>query len=204
MGLYADRVLPRVIDRVCASGIFTPWRERVCAGLAGAVVEIGFGSGANVPFYPADVEVVYAVEPSARAWALAAPRLARSAARVVATGGDAQSLPLADDACDAALATFVLCTVPDPARALAELRRVVRPGGTVHFLEHGAAEKAGVLLLQHLLDPLEVRLAGGCHLPRRPLELVRAAGLEVEWHESGRARGPAPWSQFSVGVARVP
>ncbi len=204
MGLYADRVLPRVIDRVCASGIVDPWRERVCAGLAGSVVEIGFGSGTNVPFYPAGVEVVYAVEPSARAWALAAPRLARSATRVVETGGDAESLPLADDACDAALMAFVLCTVPDPARALAEVRRVVRPGGRLHFLEHGAAERAGVLVLQHLLDPLEVRLAGGCHLTRRPLELVRGAGLEVEWHESGRARGPAPWSQFTVGVARVP
>ncbi len=204
MGLYGDRVLPLVIDRVCASGIFTRWRARVCAGLAGSVVEIGFGSGTNVPFYPPEVEVVYAVEPSARALALAAPRLARSATRVVVAGGDAQSIALADDSCDVALATFVLCTVPDPARALAEVRRVVRPGGTLHFLEHGAAEGAGVLALQHLLDPLEVRLAGGCHLTRRPLELVRAAGLEVEWHESGRARGPAPWSQFTVGVARVP
>lgn len=203
MGLYADRFLPLVIDRVCASEIVAPWRERVCAGLAGSVVEIGFGSGTNVPFYPADVEVVYAVEPSARAWALAAPRLARSATRVVLAGGDAQSIPLADGACDAALMAFVLCTVPDPAQALAEVRRVVRPGGSFHFLEHGAAARAGVLALQHLLDPLEVRLAGGCHLTRRPLELVRRAGLEVEWHESGRARGPAPWSQFTVGVARV-
>ncbi len=204
MGFYGDRVLPAVIERVCASGIFTRWRERACAELAGSVVEIGFGSGANVPFYPAEVEVVYAVEPSARALALAAPRLARSATRVVVVGGDAQSIALADDSCDAALATFVLCTVPDPLRALAEVRRVVRPGGTLHFLEHGAAERAGILALQRVLDPLEVRLAGGCHLTRRPLELVRAVGLEVEWHESGQARGPAPWSQFTVGVARVP
>ncbi len=204
MGLYGDRVLPLVIDRVCASRIFTRWRERACAGLAGAVVEIGFGSGTNVPFYPDEVDVVYAVEPSSRALELAAARLARSATRVVVAGGDAQSIGLADDSCDAALATFVLCTVPDPARALAEVRRVVRPGGTLHFLEHGAAERAGVLALQHLLDPLEVRLAGGCHLTRRPLELVRAAGFEVEWHEEGQARGPAPWSQFTVGVARVP
>ena len=204
MGLYGDRVLPLVIDRVCASRIFTRWRERACAELAGAVVEIGFGSGTNVPFYPDEVDVVYAVEPSSRALELAAARLARSATRVVVAGGDAQSIGLADDSCDAALATFVLCTVPDPARALAEVRRVVRPGGTLHFLEHGAAERAGVLALQHLLDPLEVRLAGGCHLTRRPLELVRAAGFEVEWHEEGQARGPAPWSQFTVGVARVP
>lgn len=203
MGVYRERVVPVLVDRACGARAFVPWRRRVCEGLGGTVVEIGFGSGLNVPHYPSEVEVVYALEPASHALELARARLAASDVAVVVTGPDAQSIPLAAHSCDAALSTFALCTIPDPARALAEVRRVLKPGGRLHFLDHGMADRAGIARLQRMLDPLETRLAGGCHLTRRPLEIVAAAGFVVEWSEVGPARGPAPWCQFSAGVARA-
>ena len=137
MGFYADKVLPRIINRVCSMGGAKEQRERVCAGLHGEVVEVGFGSGLNVPHYPAAVTTVHAIEPADLGWRLAAKRLAGSATRVERTGLDGQSIPLPDDSCDTALSTWTLCTIPDVATALQEIRRVLKPGGTLHFVEHG-------------------------------------------------------------------
>jgi SAM-dependent methyltransferase len=203
VGLYREWFVPYLIDRACGAKAFVPWRERTCEGLFGVVVEIGFGSGHNVPLYPPGVELVYALEPASRALALARRRLAASPVRVVTAGADAQSIDLPDGSCDAALSTFALCTIPNPVRALSEVRRVLRPGGRLHFLDHGVASRPGLARIQRALDPWEVRLAGGCHLTREPLALVTGAGFVLEWSEVGRPRGPAPWCQFSAGVARA-
>ena len=180
MGFYRERVLPRFVDRVCGDRRLAPLRERVCAGLSGEVVELGFGSGTNVPYYPAAVTRVRAVEPADLAWRIAAPRVAGSSVPVERVGSDAQQLPLGDDSADAALVTFTLCTVPDPLAALEELRRVLVPGGRLHFLEHGRAPDAAVRKWQRRVEPVQKRLAGGCHLTRPIVDLVEQAGFTVE------------------------
>ena len=129
MGFYGERVLPRIINAACGTKSVEPLRRRVCEGLAGVVVEIGFGSGLNVPFYPATVTRVAAVEPSDVGWKLAAKRVRATAVPVQRSGLDGQSLPFADDSYDAALSTWTLCTIPDLTIALAEVRRVLKPGG---------------------------------------------------------------------------
>lgn len=201
MSLYRDHVLPRVIDRACGAADIRPWRVEAAAGLTGTVVEIGFGSGLNLPVLPSEVDVVYAVEPAALARRLAARRIAASTARVEHVGLEGESIPLDDARCDSALSTFTLCTISDASRALAEVRRVLRPGGRLHFLEHGVAPDASVAAWQRRIEPVQKRLADGCHLTRDPAALVTAAGFEIERVESRYAKGPKPWSWFTVGVA---
>lgn len=201
MGLYREHVLPRLIDRACGTADLRSWRASTVSGLAGRVVEIGFGSGLNLPVLPAEVDLVYAVEPAPLARRLAERRIAASAVRVEHVGLQGESIPLDDGSCDAALSTFTLCTIPDVARALAEVRRVLRPGGRLHFLEHGLSPDASVAAWQRRIEPAQRRLADGCHLTRDPAALVRAAGFEIERVESRYARGPKPWSWFTEGVA---
>ena len=171
------------------------------------MLEIGFGSGLNLPHYPPEVTAVDAVEPSEVAWARSAARrrvgrgaraadragrrAARGAGRVVRRGSG----------------TFTLCTIPDVAAALAEVRRVLRPGGAFHFLEHGLAPDPGVVRWQQRLDPLQQRLVGGCHLARDVPALIRAAGLEITELRQEYLPGPRvsrPWTYGYLGRAVRP
>ena len=205
MGLYGRYVLPRLVDHVCAQPVATRQRQRVCSGLSGRLVEIGFGSGLNVPHYPAAVTEAVAVEPSDLAWRLAADRVAASPVPVVRVGLDAQGLPLDDGSMDSALSTWTLCTVPDAAAALAELHRVLRPGGTFHVLEHGLAPDEGVRRWQRRFEPAQKRLAGGCHLTRVPVEMLRAAGFEVDDVQTYYQEGtPRPWGATTLARASRP
>ena len=133
------------------------------------------------------------------------PNGSRSARTIVEhIGLDGQAIPIDDASCDAALSTFTLCTVPDPAKVLSELRRVLRPGGRFHFLEHGLSPDASVARWQHRLDPWQRRLADGCHLTRDASKLVSDAGFLPERSEQRYAKGPKPWSWFTLGVAANP
>jgi ubiquinone/menaquinone biosynthesis C-methylase UbiE len=202
MGIYGDHVLPRIINVACGMKMNDPLRERVCNGLEGDVVEIGFGSGLNIPFYPATVSRVSAVEPADIGWKLAEKRLAASQVPVERSGLDGQSLPFPDDSFDTALSTWTMCTIPDIDAALAELRRVLKPGGRLHFIEHGLAPDEPVQRWQHRLEPVQKRVFGGCHLTRPIVPMLKDAGFTVddldEFYEDG---APKFLAADSLGVA---
>lgn len=205
MGLYGQQVLPRIINVACALGpAVGDLRQRVCAGLTGEVVEIGFGSGLNVPHYPSTVSRVAAVEPSDVAWKLAAARVAASPVPVERSGLDGQSLPFEEDSFDSALSTWTMCTIPDLGAALAEVRRVLRPGGTLHFVEHGLAQDESVATWQRRLDPVQQRLFGGCHLTRPIADLVERSGFVITeldvFYEEG---APKLLGAETLGVAAI-
>jgi SAM-dependent methyltransferase len=204
MGFYREHLLPRLVDRACGTGELRRWRERVTTGLSGTVVEIGFGSGLNLPVYPAAVNLVYAVEPALTARRLAEERIASSHVRVEHIALRGESIPLDDESCDGALSTFTLCTIPDVEAALAEVRRVLRPGGRFHYLEHGRSPDPSVARWQRRLEPVQKRVADGCHLTRDATELVRAAGFEIDWVQSRYATGPKPWTWLTEGAAINP
>jgi SAM-dependent methyltransferase len=200
---WEDAVLPVCIDRACGVKGLRPYRRDVCDGLAGTVLEIGFGSGLNLPFLPVDVERLLVVEPHQKGMRLAARRLAACPTPVEVIGRDGAALPLEDATVDAVLCTFTLCTIPDVEHALAEVHRVLRPGGSFHYLEHGRSDVARVRRLQQLWEPAQRRLFGGCHLTRCAPELVEAAGLQ---HVSRRSWAEFPQfiSTLSLGVAVKP
>ena len=180
MGVYNDRVLPRILNAAGGNKRLDPLRRQVCEGLAGDVIEIGFGAGLNVPSYPAAVTSVAAVEPSDVSWKLADARLRGTNVPISRSGRDGQLLPFSDNSFDAALSTWTLCTIPDPAAALRELRRVLKPGGTLHFLEHGLAPDERVRRWQRRLEPVQKRIAGGCHFTRPIVDLLRSAGFTIK------------------------
>ena len=207
MNLWTEHLLPRVVDRLLTSVDVTRRRRQAVAGLHGRVVEIGFGAGPNVPLYPAAVTSVDAVEPSLVARRLAADRLADSSVEITFVGLDGQDLPLADHSYDSALSTFTLCTVPDPDRALRELRRVLRPGSVLHVLEHGLSPDPRTARWQHRLNPVERALAGGCNLDRPIDRLLTGAGFTLEHLSTHQLRGPRvsrPWGHLTVARARTP
>lgn len=155
-------------------------RARACAGLSGDVVEVGFGTGLNALYYPPEVVRVFAVEPSAACMRLAEPRIAKSSARIELAGRNGQHLDLPSDHFDGVLSTWTLCTIPDVGTALAEMRRVLKAGGSFHFIEHGHSPDPKVARWQVRLEPINRRLAGGCHLTRDIAGMITDAGFAIE------------------------
>jgi ubiquinone/menaquinone biosynthesis C-methylase UbiE len=201
MGFYGDQILPRFINVACGTKELRKLRSRVCEGLEGDVLEIGFGSGLNVPFYPASARRVDAVEPADTGWKLARERVAAASIPVERSGLDGQSLPFGDATHDSALSTFTLCTIPDAPAALREVHRVLKPGAQLHFVEHGLAPDASVQRWQRRIEPIQKRLFGGCHVTRPIADLVAGAGFTITDLDVFYAEGPKTVGAFSLGVA---
>lgn len=201
MGVYARHVRPRLLDATLADSHTGPIRRRVCAGLSGHVLEIGFGSGLNLPHLPAQVRRLSAVDPSEVALRLSAARRAASPVPVTVVGDDAQALPLPDDSVDAVLSTWNLCGIDDAAAALREVRRVLRPGGAFHFVEHGLAPDRSVARWQRRGNRLN-RVLAGCVLDRDIAALLAESGLRVSaLQTSYDPSAPRPAGYFYEGRA---
>ncbi len=179
MAFYRDKVFPRLVNVMMDTKQTRKIRDRVCADLAGDVVEIGFGTGLNLPHLPSAVTRLRAVDPSELGVWIARNRIADSPIPVVMAGLDGQALPFGDDSADAVLCTWSLCTIPDPVAAVREVGRVLRPGRTFHFVEHGAAPDATVRRWQDRLNGIEQRVACGCNLNREIASIIEAGGLTI-------------------------
>lgn len=204
MGWWDRHVVPRIVDRACSDVQLDDARERATRGLRGRVLEIGFGSGTSCGFLPPAVDELLAVEPSDVAWERSAGRRADCTAAVRRVGLDGSRVDVGSGSVDAVLVAFTLCTVDDPAAVLAEARRVLRPDGSLHLVEHGLAPDVGVVRWQRRLDGLQQRLFGGCHLTRDPVEALAQAGFATGRLDQGYLPVPSvgrPWAFVTTGVA---
>jgi SAM-dependent methyltransferase len=204
VNFYVEQVRPHLLEVAMRHSALAEIRSRVCAGLTGDVLEIGYGTGLNHEHLPPEVQGVWAVEPSAKALQMAAPRRAAARTPVVDAGTDAQRLDLPDDRFDGGLSTFTLCGIPDAAAALGEVARVLRPGAVFSFVEHGLAPDASVRRWQRRLNPVN-KGVNGCLLDRDVPALVTAAGFRVvELQAYYHPRFPRFLGHLYVGRAQAP
>jgi ubiquinone/menaquinone biosynthesis C-methylase UbiE len=204
VGWYAERVFPRLMNVALNTRQTREIRARVCADLSGDVVEIGFGTGLNLPHLPDAVRRLKAVDPSRLGTRLAGERMRAAPAPVEVAGLDGQRLPFADRSADAVLSTWTLCSIPDPVAAIREVRRVLRPGGALHFVEHGLAPDESVQRWQNRLDGLQQRMADGCHLNRDIVGVLEAGGLKIDRLTRYYSKGePKIFGALYEGVAVV-
>lgn len=204
MSWYGEHVLPRVVNVVMNNPHMREVRTRVCADLAGDIVEIGFGTGHNLPFLPPTVSSVRAVEPAGLGIRLAKERIDAAGVPVHVVGLDGQRLPLDDASADAVLCTWSLCTIPDPVAAVREMRRVLRPEGRLHFVEHGIAPDSAVRRWQDRLNGIQQRLGGGCNLNRDIPAILGDGGLTITDLDAFYSKGqPKPYAFLYEGRARV-
>jgi ubiquinone/menaquinone biosynthesis C-methylase UbiE len=205
MGFYGDHIFPRVLNTFMDNAENRRLRTRVCGGLDGDVVEIGFGTGLNAPHLPTSVTRVRAVEPSKKCVELAQERIAESAVPIEIAGLDGQQLPFEDASADAVLSTWTLCTIPDVVAALKEIRRVLRPGGSLHFIEHGRSPDDGVRRWQDRLNGVQQRIACGCNINRDIPALIAEGGLTVDRMDTYYTKGePKILGWTFEGTASVP
>jgi ubiquinone/menaquinone biosynthesis C-methylase UbiE len=179
-----------------------PFRRRVIGAAEGQVLEIGIGSGLNLPLYGPGVRSVIGLEPSPELLRMARERGRAASISIDFLEASAEAIPLDDGCVDTIITTWTLCTIPDVARALAEMRRVLRPGGVLLFVEHGRAPEPGVARWQNRLDPLWSRIAGGCHLNRKIDDLISASGFRIDALTNARLPGPRTHTFLYEGRAR--
>ncbi len=186
MGFYAERVLPHVVTAACGCGQIMKKRSQIVPHASGLALEVGFGAGPNLQFYdPGRVKKLYALEPSAGMRRKAASAVASAPVPVEVLDAQGEAVPLDSASIDTVVLTFTACTIPDVEAAMAEMTRVLKPGGQVLFAEHGASPDHGIARWQGRIEPVWKVLAGGCHLTRRPDALLEAAGLAIERMETG-------------------
>src|SRR5215207_3209331 len=202
MGFYNDRVAPYLIALAMRQRNLAEYRRRLVPTAHGRVLEIGIGSGLNLPFYGAAVEHIFGLDPSSQLLAMAERRLRRMHGTVTLIEGAAEAIPLEDGAVDTVVMTWTLCSVAAPFAALCEIRRVLNPGGDLLFIGHGASPDPGVAKWQDRLTPFWKHISGGCHLNRDAALLLTSAGFNVRELRRGYMRGPRPFTFMSEGRAR--
>jgi ubiquinone/menaquinone biosynthesis C-methylase UbiE len=201
MGMYSDVILPRLCNLSMRNERLRPYRERVIGAAEGRVLEIGSGSGLNLPYYRPSVQEILALEPD--------PNLIKMARRVPHAEmpvnfieASAETIPLDDSSVDTVVTTWTLCTIPGADAALSEMRRVLRPGGMLLFVEHGLSPDRGVRWWQDTLTPIWRRISGGCHLNRPIRSMIEDGGFRLDRIETGYMRGPKPMTFMYEGSAR--
>ena len=200
MGFYDDFILPRLLDLAMSNRQLRPFRERVIGAAEGRVLEIGVGSGRNLPFYRSPATEIVALEPSPKLVAMARGAV-RSGMPVTFLEASAEAIPLDDGTIDSVVTTWTLCSTPHAASALQEMRRVLRPGGRLLFAEHGLAPSASVRWWQDRLTPPWRRISGGCHLNRPIRSMIENAGFRIDRVETGYIPGPKPMTFMYEGSA---
>ena len=201
MSIYNDHILPHVINLAMRNRELGPYRERVVSQARGRVLEIGIGSGLNLPLYGSRVDAILGLDPAARLIAMAQEAANRSKIPVTLMTGSAQAIPIDRDSIDTLVTTWTLCSIPDAGAALQEMRRVLRPGGRLLFVEHGSAPEENVRKWQNRLTPVWKRIGSGCHLNRPIRTLIESAGFRIIRLDSGYAKGPRPMAFFYEGCA---
>jgi ubiquinone/menaquinone biosynthesis C-methylase UbiE len=203
MGFYDERVLPRMLNVFMDTKAVREQRQQCLKQVSGDVLEVGFGSGLNLPYYPAGVTKVVGVDPSHTAAKLARKRIAASPFAVEFVGLSAEKIPVADTSFDSIVTTFTLCTIPDVGHALREMHRALKPGGRLYFVEHGRSTDPAVERWQQRLNGLQQKMFGGCHLDRRISQLIADAGFEIEQVENGYLKGAPKFGGYLYrGVAK--
>jgi ubiquinone/menaquinone biosynthesis C-methylase UbiE len=202
MSFYQRHVLPHLLHLAMNQTQLVPFRERVIGAAEGRVLEIGIGSALNLPFYGPNVRSVIGLEPSPELLRMAQGRAAAAPVPVELLEASAEAVPLDTASIDTVVTTWTLCTIPDAHKALAEMRRVLKPGGSLLFVEHGRAPEPGVARWQDRLDPLWRRVAGGCHLNRQIDELISGSGFRIDRLANARVPGPRTHTFLYEGRAR--
>lgn len=205
MGFYESHILPPFLDLACGTKPILRERREVVPQAKDEVLEVGFGTGLNLPYYdPARVTTVWGLEPSEAMRERADKRLRFSRVPFRFLGLNGEQIPAEDARFDTVLVTFTLCTIPQVERALDEMRRVLKPEGRLLFAEHGAAPDPGVRVWQDRLTPIWRRLAGGCHLNRDIAGLIRAAGFRIESSDADYRRGMPRFAGYITHGSAVP
>ena len=205
MTFYRHYVFPKLLDLAMSSRVFRKPRSRTLARAQGRILEIGFGTGANLAHYPPGVRRIEAIDPDPFLDRYSRPRIDASPVEVDFHHLDAEHLPFEDERFDTVVSTLTLCSIPDAMHALAEIRRVLKPGGQFLFMEHGRDPRPAVARWQDRLTPIWKPLAGGCCMNRPVLEQIETAGLVPEFAQASHLRGvPAVLGYVTEGVARKP
>ncbi|KUM25600.1 phospholipid methyltransferase [Mesorhizobium loti] len=202
MGFYQEYILPHVINLAMRNRDLVPYRERALSSAEGRVLEIGIGSGLNLPFYPPQAREILGLDPSPRLIAMAQEKAAGSSVPVTFIEGSAEAIPLDAHSIDTVVTTWTLCSIPGATNALEEMRRVLRPAGQLLFVEHGLSPDMSVRRWQNRLTPIWKRIGGGCHLNRPIRTLIEGAGFHIDQVETGYAKGPKPMTFMYEGRAR--
>ena len=201
MGLYGKFLLPRLIDLSMKDRATTRCRAEIVPKATGRVLEVGIGSGLNFRYYGPSVSRVWGVDPSRELLAMARRKLSALPYPVELLCESAERIPLDDAAADTVVLTWALCTIPDPSRALKELKRVLKPGGSMLFAEHGLAPDPGVQAWQERINPLWKRVAGGCNMNRKIDALISQAGFDIVELRTSYLSGPRILGYTYEGVA---
>jgi ubiquinone/menaquinone biosynthesis C-methylase UbiE len=201
VSFYNEHILPHLINLSMRNRELRPYRERVLSRAEGRVLEIGIGSGLNLPLYGTRVGEVLGLEPAARLLAMARRTSGRWVRPVTLIAGSAEAIPIEDHSIDTVVTTWTLCSIPDAVGALNEMRRVLRPGGQLLFVEHGLAPEDNIQRWQNRLTPLWKKIGGGCHLNRPIRNLIESTGFDITQLQTGYIKGPKPMTFLYEGRA---